>query len=62
MAVTAILSAWLLPAMSAAAGETVKVKLASESIVADGNSTNTVPRSSPAIGSGSKSDQLRFLD
>ncbi|HKI41001.1 MAG TPA: invasin domain 3-containing protein, partial [Mycobacterium sp.] len=39
---TAILSAWLLPATSAAADETVKVKFASDSIVADGASTTTV--------------------
>jgi hypothetical protein len=42
VAATAILSAWLLPATSAAADETVKVKFASDSIVADGASTTTV--------------------
>jgi Bacterial Ig-like domain (group 3)/Invasin, domain 3 len=42
VAATAILGAWLLPATSAAAAETVKVKFASDSIVADGTSTTTV--------------------
>jgi hypothetical protein len=42
VAATATLSAWLLPATSAAADETVKVKFASDSIVADGTSTTTV--------------------
>jgi Bacterial Ig-like domain (group 3)/Invasin, domain 3 len=42
VAATAILSAWLLPATSAAAAETVKVKFASDSIVANGTSTTTV--------------------
>jgi len=42
LAVSAMLSAWLLPATSAAAAETVKVRFASDSIVADGTSTTTV--------------------
>ncbi|MBV8220189.1 MAG: Ig-like domain-containing protein, partial [Solirubrobacterales bacterium] len=42
VAVTTILSAWLLPATSAAAAETVKVKFADASIVANGTSTTTV--------------------
>ena len=42
VAATVILSAWLLPTTSAAADETVKVKFASDSIVADGTSTTTV--------------------
>ena len=42
VAATALLSAWLLPATSAAAAETVKVKLSSGSIVANGTSTDIV--------------------
>jgi len=42
VAVAAILSAWLLPATSAAAAEMVKVKFADASIVANGTSTTTV--------------------
>ena len=42
VAAAAILCAWLLPATSAAADETVKVKFADDSIIADGTSTTTV--------------------
>ncbi|HTP19027.1 MAG TPA: hypothetical protein VMJ65_05450 [Solirubrobacteraceae bacterium] len=51
---TAILSAWRLCATSAAVAQTVKVEVASDSIVADGNSAQHRSAVVTSGGSGSR--------